>query len=349
MSSEAKVPATSRRRPSLADVAAHAGVSQGAVSKVIRNAYGVSASMQERVQRSIDDLGYRPRTGARGLRGQTFTIAIGLTIPQLSNEFFSQVASGAARKLAGSGYQLIIGTSLDHRDDQGVLDALIDRQVDGIIAISLDISAKWLERFARYAPTVLIGRHDQSQNYDTVTDDDLAGGYLAMDHLLGLGHERIAFLTVWGIADRPESRPPHALRQEAYEQRMASRALQPQFAYAISEQEAYEATRNLLDSATPPTAIFAGNDALAIGTLRAITERGLTPQDVSVVGYDNIGLAGHPLVSLTTIDQYGEQIGEAAVELLLERIEQTRTEPRHVQLDPQLVVRKSTSTPAPVG
>lgn len=345
MSSKAELPAVPRRRPSLADVAAHAGVSQGAVSKVIRNAYGVSASMQERVQRSIDDLGYRPRTGARGLRGQTFTIAMGLTIPQLGNEFFTQVATGAARKLAGSGYQLIIGTSLGYKDDQNVLDALMDRQVDGIIAISLDVPPLWLERFARDAPVVLIGRHDQSKSYDTVTNDDLAGGGLAMRHLLDLGHERIAYLTVWGIADRPDSRPPHALRQEAYENHMTSRGLEPQIAYAISEQEAYEATLNLLDSERPPTAVFAGNDALAIGTLRAISERGLTHHDVSVVGYDNIALAGHPLVSLTTIDQYGELIGETAVRLLLERIEKTRIEPSHVQLDPQLVVRGSTSAP----
>lgn len=345
MSSEAEVPAIPRRRPSLADVAAHAGVSQGAVSKVIRNAYGVSAGMQERVQRSIDDLGYRPRTGARGLRGQTFTIAMGLTIPQLANEFFSQVAAGAARKLAGSGYQMIIGTSLGYEDDQGVLDALVDRQVDGIIAISLDVEPKWLERFARDAPVVLIGRHDQSRSYDTVTNDDLAGGDLVMNHLFELGHEKIAHLTVWGIRNRRESRPPHALRQEAYEKHMTARGLRHRIAYAISEQEAYESTLDLLDSDERPTAIFAGNDALAIGTLAALAERGLTPRDVSVVGYDNIGLAGHPLVSLTTIDQYGELIGETAVTLLLERIEKSRADSRHVQLDPQLIVRKSTSTP----
>ena len=343
MLSKHELPPVPRRRPSLADVAAHAGVSQGAVSKVIRNAYGVSASMQERVQRSIDDLGYRPRTGARGLRGQTFTIAMGVTIPQLGNEFFTQVATGAARKLAGSGYQLIIGTSLGYKDDQDVLDALMDRQVDGIIAISLDVAPLWLERFARDAPVVLIGRHDQSKSYDTVTNDDLAGGGLAMRHLLELGHERIAYLTVWGIADRPDSRPPHALRQEAYEHHMTSRGLQPQIIYAISEQEAYESTLRLLDSDQPPTAVFAGNDALAIGTLRAISERGLSSHDVSVVGYDNIALAGHPLVSLTTIDQYGELIGETAVQLLLERIEKARTEPSHVQLDPTIVVRRSTS------
>jgi LacI family transcriptional regulator len=200
-----------------------------------------------------------------------------------------------------------------------------------------------LERFARDAPVVLIGRHDQSKSYDTVTNDDLAGGGLAMRHLLELGHERIAYLTVWGIADRPDSRPPHALRQEAYEHHMTSRGLQPQIIYAISEQEAYESTLRLLDSDQPPTAVFAGNDALAIGTLRAISERGLSSHDVSVVGYDNIALAGHPLVSLTTIDQYGELIGETAVQLLLERIEKARTEPSHVQLDPTIVVRRSTS------
>lgn len=333
-----------KRRPSLADVAHHAGVSQGAVSKVIRNAYGVSPAMQERVQRSIEELGYRPRTGARGMRGQTFTIAIGSEIPQIGNDFFTQVATGAARRLAGSGYQLIIAPSLEGEGDEKVLDALLDRQVDGIIAISLDVTARWLERLAEYVPVVLLGRHDLSSNYDTVTNDDRSGVDLAMTHLFELGHRRITHLTIQPAADLPESRPPHAIRQETYDVRMRGQGLQPHVIHSdASEQSAYRATLQLLDEADRPTAVFAGNDTLAIGALRAVSERGLTARDVSVVGYDNVELASHPLVSLTTIDQYGELTGETAIDLLMERISESREDASHVVLDPRLLVRKSTA------
>lgn len=336
-----------KRRPSLADVATHAGVSQGAVSKVIRNAYGVSPAMQERVQQSIEALGYRPRTGARGMRGQTFTIAIGSEIPQIGNDFFTQVATGAARKLAGSGYQLIIAPSLEGDGDEQVLDALVDRQVDGLIAISLDVTAKWLERLAEYVPVVLVGRHDQSQNYDTVTNDDDSGVALAMTHLLELGHRRISHLTIRPTADLPESRPPHAIRRETYESRMIAHGLTPHVVHSgASEHSAYTATLRLLDQAERPTAVFTGNDTLAIGALRAVSERGLTATDVSVIGYDNIELASHPLVSLTTIDQYGELTGATAIELLMERIAGTRVDARHVVLDPILLVRNSSAAPS---
>lgn len=334
-----------RRRPSLADVASHAGVSQGAVSKVIRNAYGVSPAMQQRVQQAIEDLNYRPRTGARGMRGQTFTIAIGSEIPQLGNDFFTQVTTGAAHKLAGSGYQLIIAPALDGEGDQHVLDALVDRQVDGIVAISLEVTPGYLDRLAEYVPMVLVGRHDHQNNYDTVTNDDSAGVTLAMNHLLGLGHRQITHLTVRSSTVVAETFTPHAIRQATYESHMLEHELRPRVVYSdASENSAYTAARLLLDDQEPPTAIFAGNDTLAIGALRAVAERGLTAREVSVVGYDNIELASHPLVSLTTIDQYGVRTGETAIDLLMERIQQNRIEPRHIQLDPKLIVRNSSAS-----
>jgi LacI family transcriptional regulator len=303
--------------------------------------------MQERVQRSIEELGYRPRTGARGMRGQTFTIAIGSSVTQVGNDFFTQVTIGASRKLAGSGYQLIIAHSPELDGDEQVLNGLVDRQVDGIIAISLDVPAKTIERLSEYVPVVLIGRHDRSEHYDTVTNDDNSGVTQAMTHLLELGHRRIAHLTIRPVADLADSRPPHAIRRKTYEDTMVAHGLTPQVIFCdASEQTPYAETLAMLDLADPPTAILAGNDTAAIGALRAVSERGLTARDVSVVGYDNIQLASHPLVSLTTVDQYGELTGATAVELLMERITETRVEAKHVELEPILLVRNSTAAPA---
>jgi Transcriptional regulators len=300
--------------------------------------------MLERVQQSIEELGYRPRTGARGMRGQTFTIAIGSEIPQIGNDFFTQVTSGAARALARSGYQLIIAPALDGEGDKHVLDALVDRQVDGIIAISLDVSLPVLERIADEVPVVLVGRHDQPRNYDVVANDDQAGVLLGMKHLLDLGHRSILHLTVEPSFDEPQSRSAHAIRRRTYEEEMARHGLEAKTIYSgASEHSAYSAANDILDSSERPTAILAGNDTLAIGALRAAAERGLEAHEVSIVGYDNIELASHPLVSLTTIDQYGERTGEIAIEMLMEQISEQRAEPKHVLLSPELITRRSTA------
>jgi LacI family transcriptional regulator len=334
--SEDQVDSRSRKRPSISDVALEAGVSRAAVSKVIRNAYGVSPAMRKRVETAIDRLGYRPRVAARAMRGASFTI--GFEIPHLGNDFFTQVMEGATTGLAASRYQLIVAPGLGYLSGTSVLDALVDRQVDGIIAISSKVTVDWLEQLAKHVPVVVLGRHDRSAEYDSVTDDDVAGVDLVMDHLLGLGHQQIAHLTL----RPPTDLAPHAIRLAAYRSRMEQAGREPQVVYSqTSEQEAYEAARTLLKGSNPPTAIFAGHDTLAIGVLRAVAELGLDAEDVSVVGYDNINLAGHPLISLTTVDQFAFEMGAVAIELLMERIRDGRRSPRHHQFDPQLRIRNS--------
>ena len=212
--SEEPVDSNSRKRPSISDVALEAGVSRAAVSKVIRNAYGVSPAMRKRVEAAIDQLGYRPRIAARAMRGASFTI--GFEIPHMGNDFFRRVVEGASTSLSASGYQLIIAPGLGYLSGTSVIDALVDRQVDGII-VDLRRRIRGLAgSLAESVPLVHLGSHDQSRGYDTVTNDDAAGTNLVMDHLLGLGHQRIAHLTVSTLTDRA----PHAVRLQAYRQRM---------------------------------------------------------------------------------------------------------------------------------
>ena len=323
------------KRPSISDVALAAGVSRAAVSKVIRDAYGVSPAMRERVEAAIEKLNYRPLASARSMRGSSFTI--GFEIPHLGNDFFNQVVSGVADSLAASNYQLMVAPGLGYRSATSVLEALLDRQMDGVITISSQVSADWLENVALRVPLVLLGRHEQSDTYDTVTGDDVAGVNLVMDHLFDLGHRRITHLTL----KPPTPQSPHAVRLATYTQRMEQAGLEPEVAFAETEADAYDTARGVLAGARVPTVVFAGHDALAIAVLRAAGDLDETA-GISVVGYDNVELARHPAISLTTVDQHGHEMGVVATGLLMERLRNGRTTSQHIQLEPQLRVRGST-------
>ena len=332
------------KRPSITDVAKLAGVSQSAVSKVLRGAYGVSKAMETKVNSAIQELGYRPRTGARAMRGKSNLI--GFEIPQVGNEFFTQIILGASEQLENTGFQLLIAPALAQAQGQRAIDALIDHQVDGLIAISPEVMPQALDQVAAYLPLVMIGRHDSSKNYDTVTSDDAKGITLAMNHLVLLGHRSIVHLTIQPAIDLDEAKSPHASRLDRYLEICMEQNLQPEVAFCdADEQGAYSRTLEILKAKPRATAILAGNDTLAIGAMRAISEQGLGPGDVSVIGYDDIDIASHPMISLTTVNQDGKRVGREAVSLLLERIAGTRATARHVQIKPELQIRKSTEKP----
>jgi len=335
------------RTATITDVARLAGVSRAAVSKVIRDAYGVSPAMRERVNGAIEQLGYRPHVAARAMRGASYTL--GIELPHnISNPFFAKVLDGAMDALEGTPYQLIlapVGTGSDH--GARALEALVDRQVDGIVAISPLVLPSWLERLAARTPVVMLGRHDHSVAYDTVTGDDTTGAHLVMEHIAGLGHRRIAHLTRNEETTRPSTGNPHAVRLEEYLAYMREAGLAERIRVARtgpSQEAARRDTLALLREGRP-TAVFAGNDELALGAMHALSDLGISPAETSVAGYDNVEIAGHPAISLTSVDQDGVLMGRQAVRLLLERIE-GRTEVTHFRVEPSLRIRSSTR-PAP--
>ncbi|PZG23695.1 LacI family DNA-binding transcriptional regulator [Nonomuraea aridisoli] len=336
--------APGRRRVTIADVASHAQVSVTAVSKVIRNAYGVSPAMRERVRAAIEELGYRPQAAARGMRGRTFTI--GLMLPHIRNPFFADIVDGLAEYLQSTDYQaFMIQGGATRKVESRAVDALMDRQVDGIIMVAPLASKARLEEVAREKPTVVLARHERSSYYDTVSDDDEAGAELVVNHLLALGHRRIAHIT---HQDDSQARPSdllHNIRAATYERVMREHGLAGEIAVAKSfyhERGGYEGARELLSRSPRPTAIFAGADQAALGALAAVHEAGLAvPADVSVAGYDNTHLAALPCIDLTSVDQDGAVMGGAAGKLLLERIE-GRTSAVRFTVTPTLVVRGST-------
>ena len=337
----------SGRPATIEDVARVAGVSRAAVSKVIRNAYGVSPGMREKVTAAIDELDYRPSVAARALRGSSFTI--GIETPGFANQFFTKIIDGATEELGGTRYQLIIAPAEDGaREGYRAVEALIDRQVDGLVAVSPLVAPAWLDRLAQRLPVVMLGRHDESALYDTVVGDDELGARLALDHLASLGHRRIAHFTRSEVVTEPGLRTPHGIRLATYLSWMEQHGLADEVRIARtgpSDSDAHAAALELLREDHRPTAVFAGHDQLALGVQVAMSELGLTARDVSIVGYDDVEIAAHPGISLTTVNQAGALMGETAIRMLLERID-GRTEARQVMIEPRLVVRSSTGAPS---
>ncbi|MEH0573342.1 MULTISPECIES: LacI family DNA-binding transcriptional regulator [Streptomyces] len=340
-------PPVSPRRVTIVDVARHAQVSTTAVSKVLRNAYGASPEMRARVRRAIDELGYRPLAAARGLRGQTYTI--GVMLPDIRNPFFPEILDGVTSCLADTDYQVLLGPGCGVNEEAGVIEAMIDRGMDGLVLVAPVSPRARLERVAADVPTVVVGRHGHSPAYDTVADDDVAGAALVVGHLAGLGHRRIAHIEHHEADPTRRVEMPNAQRADGYRQAMRGLGLEAEIdvvSTSYTQEGGYKGAQQLLARPTRPTAVFAGADIVAMGVLEAVAEAGLSvPGDVSVAGYDNTTFAALGPISLTSVDQAGREIGRNAARLLLERIADRGKTSVQIKLSPTLVPRRTTAAP----
>lgn len=335
------------RRPTIVDVAAHAGVSTAAVSKVLRNAYGVSPAMQEKVRASMAALGYRPHAAARGLRGRTFTV--GVLLDSIRNPFFSDVLDGVRAGFEGTEYQVFVGAAgFAPTAQRAMADAMVDRQMDGIVVIGPGIHPTDVAEIARTTPTVVIGPHDPVDGFDAVVHDEFAGARAVVEHLRDLGHHRIAFAGTRGTPDNRWQRRPELVLEEGYRAAMAAAGLEEHVRVAYGrqyEEGGRESGHELLAGPHRPTAILAWTDAAALGVLQSAQALGLeVPADVSLVGYNDTALATMTGVTLSSVDQAGHQMGSAAATLLLERLE-GRTRGTVVTTTPRLVARASSAPP----
>lgn len=336
-------------RARITDVATHAGVSRAAVSKVIRGAYGVSDSMRERVESSIAALDYRPQISARSMRGASFTI--GVESPALiGTDYLPSVIDGASQVLSKAGYDLIALPIHNIEDSVNALDRLVDRQVDGILALGTILPSEDLARIAERTSVVAIGRHEDTETFDTVNADDEAGTRLALDHLIQLGHRRIVHVTLGYSGVFPSARDGHIVRAETYEARMRELGLPaqvirltPEMIYSDPGAVRVELVE-FLSSTNSPTAVFAANDGLALEVLTVLDELGQLGANISVVGYDGASITAHSRIGLTTVDQFGRSIGGAAATLLIERIKGRGTA-THQVLAPRLRIGKTTFAP----
>ncbi|WP_030599219.1 LacI family DNA-binding transcriptional regulator [Streptomyces fulvoviolaceus] len=340
-----------KKRVTITDVAQHAGVSTAVVSRVLRNAYGVSAAMQERVRAAMAELDYRPHAAARGMRGRTYTI--GVLLDNIRNSFFADILEGIRDQLHDSDYTVLIGAAGFGADNQArTIRAMADRQMDGLILIAPGTPRSEVLAMASTTPTVVIGHHDSADVHDSVVDADGIGAGLVVDHLVSLGHRRIALVASPGTKSSLWKRTPEIVLTEGYLEAMERHDLADRaqvFHAAYSDDGGYKAGMRLLTSPEPPSAIMTGADVAALGVYRAAHELGLTvPDDLSLAGYNNTALAALTPVQLTSVDQAGHTMGAAAAKMLIERVEGHRDRAMQTTMTPRLVVRSSTSGPRTV-
>ncbi|MEQ1769202.1 MAG: LacI family DNA-binding transcriptional regulator [Devosia sp.] len=329
-------------RVTIRTVAEDAGVSVAAVSKVLRDAYGVSESLRGRVQASIARLNYRPHAAARGMRGQTYTL--GFLIPDLRNPFFADIMAGMNAALERTQYQTLLGVSDSTAPIESALfESMIDRQMDGIMVIGPRMLTPEVMRIAERVPLVLIAYHAKpGANFDTVNNNDQLGARLVVQHLVANGYKNIAFLSQQ--LDGPSDSMVTSHRELGFRAAMKEAGLTRNVQVVVARQtprETQAVARHLLQSRNRPEAIFCWTDFIALEVLSVAREMGLSvPGDLAVVGYDNTSYCDLEQNALTSVDQSGQVLGLQAARLLIERIE-GRSEPENFIVTPRLVARSS--------
>ena len=325
----------------ISQVAKKANVSRATVSHVINNTRYVSEGTRQRVEQAITELGYRPNILARSLRlGQTHTL--GLILPDSSNTFFAEIGRGIEIAAFESGYNIILCNSdEDPQKENLYIDVLSKKQVDGIIFVSTCSQGDAFQSLNKLQiPIVLLDRKVTGLALDTVLTDHKAGGLIATNHLISLGHRRI------GCIAGPSSTNPSAQRLVGYEQALSEAGI-PVDESLIRSGDFHALSgrvmgNDLLSMDDAPTAIFACNDMMAIGVLRAASEKGMcVPDDLALIGFDDIELGSFTNPPLTTIAQSKLELGSKAIQFLIQRIKNPQCDAQYAMLPVSLILRDS--------
>jgi len=326
------------RRVTIRDVAAQSGVSVATVSKVLNGRYGVAAETLARVQAVIEKLGYHSSLVAQSLRSHR-TNVIGILVTDLE-PFSTEVLKGAARAIRGTGYELVIYSGGGPAEDQVGWERRYLSRISGTLADGAILVTPSVVDVGHGAPVVAVDPHTGSSSLPTVGSDNLKGAIIATEYLIGLGHRRIGFL-----AGRPDLESAQ-LREQGYRQALAAAGINfdPDLVRVggYLAESAEEPAREMLLLPQPPSAIFAANDLSAIGTMRVAGALGRSiPDELSVIGFDNVPEAAMAEPPLTTINQPLQRMGAEAVRMLVELIDGTMPEVPHMTLPTELVVRQS--------
>lgn len=329
-------------RVTIRTVAADAGVSVAAVSKVMRNAYGVSDALRLKVETSIEKLGYRPSVAARGMRGRTFTL--GVLLVGIDNPFLPGIYQGIESVTEGAGYKIMVGVGAARaRTEVTLIEQMIDNRMDGLILVASQIAGETLEHYARQIPIVVVGHHElAAQGYDTINNDDQMGAALAVRAFVQQGYKDIAFLTQTDREDQQADVAPQ--RELGYRKAMQEAGLADWTRVLCLPHHGTPRDtliREILQASDRPRALFCWSDLDAIPLLSEAHRQGVrVPQDLAIIGYDNSPMAKLSMVDLASIDQDGPRLGRLAAEAVFTRIN-GRTVAEHILIEPTLVVRGS--------
>lgn len=338
------------RAASIKDVARHAGVAVGTVSNVLNYPDRVSPNTLNRVQSSIAELGFIRNDVARQLRaGQSRTI--GLVVPDIGNPFFTELARAAEAAAEANGSVLVLGNSgHDPARELHYIDLFNEQRVQGLlISPSGDPSQRLSGPAASRAKVVLVDAPSPGDIFSSVTSDDISGGYQALKHLLEIGRRRLAFVAGPLHLHQVRDRLAGAEKAIAEVPGATLEIISTDEATVIAGRQVglllTERSRESL-----PDGLFCTNDLVALGIMQALlmnsgpAERIRIPQDIALVGYDDIDFAISAVTPLTSVRQPTQLMGQTAIELLLEQVNPQEIRPRSVQYSPELVIRASTQT-----
>jgi DNA-binding LacI/PurR family transcriptional regulator len=333
--------------PTIAEVARLAGVAKSTVSKCINGTGYVSPETRDQINRVIASVGYRPNGVARALK-RARTDVIGVLVANISNPFYSELIEVIHRDAAQHGMRLLLATDDGLEAKDSLVRQLMSHQVDGIImATATTADRKFVTDIAGRLPVVLAARHIARSAVDYVTCDNATAARLAVKHLIELGHRRIAYVSgPLGIAPQRE-------RLDAYRQTLAAAGLVVGADLIIegdgSQGSGLDAMTRLwsLAKRERPTAIIGGSDLVAIGAMQGALQLSISvPNEISLIGFDNISICDLLRVPLTTIDVGIRETGQEAVKMLRERISaEAPVKPQRLHVQPKLVIRESTGSP----
>lgn len=325
------------------DVALRAGVSAATVSRWLG---GHHVRAADAVSRAVEELGYRPNASAQSLKtGRRGTI--GVVVPDITNPFFAAVVKGLERAIPDGTYRMLLASSDESAEREAEVLADLTGRVDGfVLAPANEQDRAPLELQQAGVPVVLLDREvSGGESYDVVLVDNLGGARLAAEHLLGLGHRRI------GMINGPDDTTPGRERRAGFIEVLREAGVEVDAALDLAgdfrEESGRVLTQQLLANPVPPTAIFTANNQMTIGALKAIRDLDVrVPDDVSVIGFDDLALGSllHP--PLTCITRADEEQGELVMRLLLQRLEQDGPPQERIVLETHLEIRGST---APLG
>ncbi|MEH0986053.1 LacI family DNA-binding transcriptional regulator [Micromonospora sp. CPCC 205556] len=332
------------------DVARLAGTSPSVVSYVLNDGpRGVAPATRERVLAAIAELGYRPNAVARSLR-MSRTMTFGLVIPDNSNPFFAELARCIEEVGFEYGYTMLLGNAMDDDEREAAyVRALLDRQVDGLILVPAHGARTWIAELSQTpVPRLVLDRQIAIPHATQVLVDNEAGAYEATAHLLSHGHRRI------GCLAGPADLYPTVDRVAGWRRALSEARLDPDASPLVhvpfGRAHGYRAGRQLLGGAQPPDALFVASDEQAVGVLRAAAELGVrVPADLALCSFDGIEASAYTVPALTTMRQPFEELGRAAVEWLVSRVETPATPATRIVLAARLVARGSCGCVDPAG